>query len=243
MQQRPFIINLHGIGEAVRPYELGEKPYWIGRDELKRALDFVQSRRDSADIGLTVDDGNSSDFEIVAPELRKRGVNATFFVLAERLDQNGYLRRSQVRELAGEGFEVGSHGLNHVAWTGVDDRTLEREVRDSKAIIEGIIGRPVTSASTPFGLYDRRVLRCLRRSGYRDVFSSDGTPRLTSAWPTPRQSLRSGFDIEALTNRAARQSFSSLVGKEVKIRVKCLLPRARAKYLTKRRIFASVVQD
>ncbi|WP_404517161.1 polysaccharide deacetylase family protein [Bradyrhizobium ottawaense] len=227
----------------MRPYEPGEKPYWVGRDELERALDLVQSSRGAADIGLTVDDGNSSDFEIVAPELRKRDIKAAFFVLAERLDQNGYLRRSQVRELAGEGFEVGSHGLNHVDWTRVDDGTLEREVRDSKAIIEDIIGRPVTSASTPFGLYDRRVLRCLRRSGYRDVFSSDGTPRLTSAWPTPRQSLRSGFDIEALASRAARQSFWSLVGREVKIRAKCLLPGTRTKYLTKRRIFASSAKD
>src|SRR4051812_46602745 len=144
VQGRPFIITLHGVGEPLRRYEPGEMPYWISRNELDRVLDYIQRNLESKRIDLTVDDGNSSDYQIVAPELRKRGMHATFFVLAGRLDEVGYLSRSELRELSKDGFEVGSHGLNHVDWTNTDNATLEREVRDSKLIIEDVIGRSVT---------------------------------------------------------------------------------------------------
>jgi peptidoglycan/xylan/chitin deacetylase (PgdA/CDA1 family) len=227
VQEKAFIINLHGVGEPPRPYEPGERRYWLGRAALERVLDFVQHNRRSSNIELTVDDGNRSDYEIVAPELRKRRLNATFFVLAGRLDQVGYLRRSQLRELSEEGFEIGSHGLYHVDWTAAKDEALARELLNSKLIIEDIIGRTVTAAAVPFGLYDRRVLHTLLHFGYRYVFSSDGGPRLTSAWPIPRYSLQSGFDSTALRSRITGSMFlHRRVAAEVRIRLKSSLRRS-----------------
>ena len=223
MNERPVILNFHGIGEPARPYEPGERPYWLGRDELERVLDLVQN---VADIALTVDDGNSSDYEILAPELRKRRLTATFFVLAAKLDQAGYLRRSQVRELAQGGFEIGSHGLHHVDWVSSDDASLAREVAESKQIIEAVTGRPVTAAAAPFGLYDRRVLRALAKAGYRRVFSSDGGPRLTAAWPTPRHTLQSGLDINALDRHVGRRSLYDRARTEFRVLAKSLLLRS-----------------
>lgn len=224
MRNQSFFINLHGIGEAPRPYERGEKPYWLRRDELERVLDLVQAKSSSADIALTVDDGNSSDYEVLAPTLRERGMMATFFVLAGKLDQPGYLRRSQVRELAVDGFEIGSHGLHHVDWAGSGDGALAREVGDSKQIIEAVTGCPVTAASAPFGQYDRRVLRALANFGYRRVFSSDGGPRLTVAWPTPRRTLRTGVDIEALGRQIDGHSMHHRLRSELRLQVKASLP-------------------
>jgi peptidoglycan/xylan/chitin deacetylase (PgdA/CDA1 family) len=226
VNEQPFILNFHGIGDALRPYEPLERPFWLSRDELGRVLDLVQAELDASDIALTVDDGNSSDYEILAPELRKRGLAATFFVLAGKLDQPGYLRRSQVRDLAKGGFEIGSHGLNHVDWVSSDDACLAREVGESKQIIEAVTGRPVNAAAAPFGMYDRRVLHALAKSGYRQVFSSDGGPRLTAAWPTPRQTLRSGFDIEALARQISRRSLRHRAHTELRVLVKSSLSRS-----------------
>lgn len=226
-----FILNLHGIGNTEREYEPGEGPYWLSRDELAQVLDIVQAISSSVNIALTVDDGNSSDYEIVAPELRKRGLVATFFVLAGKLDQPGYLRRSQVRDMAADGFEIGSHGLHHVRWAATEDVALGIEVGRSKEILESITGRPVLAAAAPFGSYDRRVLRALARSGYQRVFSSDGAPRLTAAWPTPRQTLRSGVDLTALARQIGRLALHERVRSELRILAKSWLPPPMAQLL------------
>ncbi len=73
---------------------------------------------------------------------------------------------------------IGCHGMRHRAWRGLDDGALREELVDAKAILEDVVGRPVTQAACPFGSYDRRVLRRLRGSGYHHVYTSDrGTTR------------------------------------------------------------------
>jgi peptidoglycan/xylan/chitin deacetylase (PgdA/CDA1 family) len=230
MPKHPFYLNFHGVGEATRPYEEGEKSYWISRTELIDVLDRLDRQRKN--FRITVDDGNSSDYEIIAPELRRRGLSGTFFVLAGKLDKAGYLTRSQVRELSCEGFEIGSHGVNHVDWTAVDDEVLTRETHEAKATIEDVIERTVTAAAVPFGRYDRRVLDFLRRCGFTDVFSSDGGPRLTSAWPIPRYSIQSGFDPSMLTKRIERTgSLNSQLRTELRLRLKSSLKRSSVAFL------------
>ena len=226
MRKQAFIINFHGIGEASRPYEAGERPFWISRHEFLNVLDLVRSNSDVVDFKLTFDDGNSSDYEIAAQELRKRSLEASFFVLAGKFQQPGYLTPTQVRELAGEGFQIGSHGLNHVDWTGADDRELADELSGSKSILEEVVGRPVASAASPFGLYDRRVLNALRRAGYRDVYSSDGSARLSKAWPTPRYSVQGGLDAGRLVETVRHGRLFDRLNNELRLRVKASLSRS-----------------
>jgi peptidoglycan/xylan/chitin deacetylase (PgdA/CDA1 family) len=219
-----FIINLHGVGSALRAFEPGEEPYWITDDDLERTLAFVERHPRRESIRFTVDDGNRSDHTITAPALRRHGMKAIFFVLAGRIESKGYLSKHQVRELCDQGFDIGSHGINHIDWTKVSDEVLERELKDSKSILEDITGRTIHDAAIPFGRYDGRVLRMLRRCGYCDVFSSDGGPRLTVAWPIPRYSLRRDFDLAALSHRIETSGvFWRRALTEARIRIKASL--------------------
>ncbi len=223
------VLNFHGIGLASRPYEPGEQPYWLSRSELTNVLNVVRAMADAIDIELTVDDGNSSDYAVLAPELQKRGLTATFFVLAEKLDRPGYLKRSEVLELTRNGFAIGSHGLQHVDWALCDSAALAREAGQSKEIIEGVTGRPVLAAAAPFGSYDRRVLRALAKAGYRKVYSSDGWPRLSSCWPTPRRTLRTGIDVGVLTNEIGGLALHHRAFSEVRALAKSWLPMKAAR--------------
>ncbi|QPF86546.1 polysaccharide deacetylase family protein [Bradyrhizobium genosp. L] len=224
MTQRKFILNLHGVGTASRAYEPGEQPYWLSQQELDGVLDLVRAKAGGAAIAVTVDDGNSSDYDILAPALRERGISATFFVLAAKLGERGYLTEWQVRALANEGFGIGSHGLDHVDWSRADDTCLARELKESKTILEAVTDRPVIAAAAPFGRYDRRVLRALAKAGYRRVFSSDGGPRLTAAWPTPRLSLQSGVDIGALAGQIDAWSLTDQTRAELRGLLKSSVP-------------------
>jgi peptidoglycan/xylan/chitin deacetylase (PgdA/CDA1 family) len=224
-----FIINLHGVGVPPRACEIDEQPYWITREKFNELIEFAAQPKYRARVGLTFDDGNLSDYAIAAPELRRRGLRASFYVLAGRIGQHGYLSKTQVCELSTEGFEIGSHGLDHVVWTKASDTALTREIGDSRAILEDLTGRVVCSVAIPFGLYDRRVLWEIRRHGYQNVFSSDGGPRLTVAPPIPRYTVRRDVDLATLARLMHKSGgFLARTWTEARVRVKASLDRGAA---------------
>ena len=167
---RAINLTFHGVGNPGRPLDPGESDVWVSCEHFLSLLDSVT---DHAHVRLTFDDGNASDVEHVLPALRERGLKATFFVVAGRLETPHFLDAGGVDELAAAGMTIGCHGMRHRPWRGLDDRALREEVLDAKAILEGIIEHPITQAACPFGSYDRRVLRGLRKSGYHHVFTSD----------------------------------------------------------------------
>ena len=150
------------------------------------------------DVRITFDDSNRSDLEIALPALRERGLTATFFVLAGRLESPHHLSADDVRTLADEGMAIGSHGMDHADWRTSSATVLERELGTSRRRLEAICGRPVREAAIPFGRYDRRVLDALRRHGYTRAYTSDGGLARNSSWLQPRTSLRHGDGPEEL---------------------------------------------
>jgi peptidoglycan/xylan/chitin deacetylase (PgdA/CDA1 family) len=172
---RAINLTFHGVGEPPRRLDPGEANVWVSHERFLSILDAVEGR---TDVRITFDDGNISDVKHALPALRARALKATFFVVAGRLGAPCFLDAAAVEELAAAGMTIGSHGMRHRAWRGLDDAALREELVDSKAILETVVGKPVTQAACPFGSYDRRVLRRLRGSGYDHVYTSDrGTTR------------------------------------------------------------------
>ncbi|WP_226689830.1 polysaccharide deacetylase family protein [Ruegeria arenilitoris] len=183
-------LNFHGIGTPARDLEEGEAPYWLSRAQFSDVLDRVAASPDPKAFVLTFDDGNLSDYEIALPALNQRGLTATFFVLTGRLDETGSLARDHVKALLAAGMGIGSHGIAHVAWSELEAETLEQELTQSRDVLQELCGGPVTKAGIPFGRYNARVLRALRRNGYRTAFSSDTGYMSDTAFLRPRTSLR-----------------------------------------------------
>jgi peptidoglycan/xylan/chitin deacetylase (PgdA/CDA1 family) len=185
----PRVVNLtfHGVGRPSRPFEPGEAKVWIDEDRFHETLDAARGR---PDVRMTFDDGNRSDVEIALPALLERGMTATFFVLAGRLDAPGFLGGEDVRALVEAGMSVGSHGMHHRDWRRLSDSELDEEVCLARTRLEEVAGAPVTEASIPFGSYDRRVLARIRRDGhFGRLYSSDGGVARDGAWLQPRTSL------------------------------------------------------
>lgn len=175
VKHRTINLTFHGVGEPGRPLEHGEADVWMDDARFHALLDAAVGRDD---VALTFDDGNASDVERALPALTERGLTAIFFVVAGRLGAPRFLDEDGVRELAAAGMRIGCHGMGHRPWRGLDDGQLDDELIRAREVLEGVVGRPVTTAACPFGSYDRRVLRTLRVSGYRHVFTSDrGTAR------------------------------------------------------------------
>ncbi|MGH7996961.1 MAG: polysaccharide deacetylase family protein [Opitutaceae bacterium] len=150
-------------------------------------LDVIRSR---ADVRITFDDSNASDHAIALPALLDRGLRAKFFVVAGRLDREGYLNREQVRSLVAAGMQIGSHGMYHQRWVGLSPSGSALEIQGTKNTLENLVEMPVLDAACPFGSYDRRTLSQLRHAGFATVYTSDGCRADSAAWLQPRFSLR-----------------------------------------------------
>jgi peptidoglycan/xylan/chitin deacetylase (PgdA/CDA1 family) len=122
---------------------------------------------------LTFDDGSRAFYELARPLLDAKGFKTTQYIPTKGLSTTPtdpfMMTLDQVRAVAAAGHEIGSHSVSHDALPTLSDAALAAELRDSKARLEQIAGRPgsVTSIAYPYGLYDARVIAAAKAAGYR----------------------------------------------------------------------------
>jgi len=191
------IINFHGIGEPRRELEPGEADYWLSRDRFLTIIDRISSHPQRERVSITFDDGNASDLLIAAPELRRRGLRAEFFILTGRIGHPGSLASDDIGALTAMGMRIGSHGVDHKDWTKIPTPALRHELEASRTRLQEICGVDVQSASLPFGWYNSAVLLEIRRAGYIAAYSSSGGNAAPGSFLKPRTSIR--FDTTDAT--------------------------------------------
>jgi peptidoglycan/xylan/chitin deacetylase (PgdA/CDA1 family) len=176
----------HGIGDPPSTATAFEAQFWVDPNRFRQLMDCMA---DYDDYEITFDDGNRSDIDIVMPILQDRGLTAHFFVLADRLNNPRSLGPADLRAMADAGMMIGSHGLRHRTWSELNESELHDELAVSREVLSNAVGQEVTTASVPFGRYNRAVLRALRRHGYQRVYTSDGGRVSPNAWMVPRTSI------------------------------------------------------
>ena len=147
---------------------------------------------------LTFDDGHHSNYRLAFPILKKYGFKATFFIIADRVDQDHHLTRGRIKEMADAGMEIGSHGLTHRYLPLLDHKEIEHEVCESKKILESIMKQPVDYFAFPGGHYNRDSLNLLAHCGYKGACSClQGLNDLkTNSYLLKRIELRRRFSID-----------------------------------------------
>jgi peptidoglycan/xylan/chitin deacetylase (PgdA/CDA1 family) len=112
------------------------------------------------------DDGDPSDIKI-ADLLRSRNMAGTFYVPIQGYRGRETVSPSDLRSLASEGFEIGSHSVSHVSLSNLSRNQITHEVRDCKQILEQAVGQSIQVFCYPNGRFDRRVVREIRSAGYK----------------------------------------------------------------------------
>ena len=74
---------------------------------------------------LTFDDAVQSHFQIARPLLKEYGFPATLFVSTDQVGGGDFLDWKELRELQGEGVEIGNHSASHAYLL---DRNPDEEV-------------------------------------------------------------------------------------------------------------------
>jgi peptidoglycan/xylan/chitin deacetylase (PgdA/CDA1 family) len=174
---------------------------------LQQIVDFVREGRPlpPKPVALTVDDGWTSNIDIMLPILKTHGIKASFFITTSGAswiyrDFEGFdapLSREQVAFLRSEGHEIGSHTVTHAHLIELDDDAVRREFTDSKRWIEESTGQPCPYLSIPGNFYDDRIMRIARECGYQAVFTANvgSVHASTSPWDIPRLIVEGNFSV------------------------------------------------
>lgn len=116
----------------------------------------------------------------------------------------GMMGWPELRRLASEGHEIGSHSLHHPLLPQCSDEAVEREVVGSRSLLEAELAVPVRSFCYPNGDFDERSLAAVRRAGYAcAVTTSSG---LNPRGADPYRLHRCEIEAERVRDRKGRLS-------------------------------------
>ena len=125
-------------------------------------------------LALTFDDGPHGT---LTPKLldilREQGVRATFFVLGE----NVAMYPDIARRIVAEGHEIANHSYDHPSLPTVGAARLDREIRDTTALIEKTTGQKVAVMRPTYGALNERVKKALLEDYKLDVILWSVDPR------------------------------------------------------------------
>ncbi|MGW1268920.1 polysaccharide deacetylase family protein [Streptomyces sp. NPDC002491] len=216
----PWVAMYHSVSDCsedpycitVTPQRLEQQLTWLRRRGLRGVsvaeLLAARARGEGRDlVGLTFDDGYADFLTGALPVLRRQGCNATLFVLPGRLGGDNawdplgprkpLLTADGIRSAAGEGVEIGSHGLTHVDLTRADDSTLKAETVESRAALAELLGAEVEGFCYPYGTVDRRAVDAVGEAGYAYACAIDPGP-LNGLHALPRVHVGQGDDAVRL---------------------------------------------
>jgi peptidoglycan/xylan/chitin deacetylase (PgdA/CDA1 family) len=78
-----------------------------------------------------------------------------------------FLTWAEARQAAPHGVRFGSHTLSHPDLTALASAEVERELVESRRLIEDQTGQPAATFSYPFGRQTPRLREQVREAGYR----------------------------------------------------------------------------
>ncbi len=116
---------------------------------------------------ITFDDSTLSHYTQAYPILKKYGHTGVFFVISNR----SQISHTQLKEMSDNGMDIQSHSRTHPMFRKTDSESLVSEIAGSKADLERITGKKVTSIAYPGCEADQRGFEIVRSSGYKTGFS------------------------------------------------------------------------
>jgi peptidoglycan/xylan/chitin deacetylase (PgdA/CDA1 family) len=136
-------------------------------------------------VAVTFDDGYQNVVENALPELSKRGIPSTIFVVTDSLGglpqwrsysdggamDQPIMSEEQLRKIPSDLVQIGSHTRTHSVLPSLSDADLRHELQTSREKLEELLGCKVTVFSFPYGAFNDQVTRYCRDAGYQRVFS------------------------------------------------------------------------
>jgi peptidoglycan/xylan/chitin deacetylase (PgdA/CDA1 family) len=170
------IVTFHRVTDELPADDVtcGSAKFKAFCDFFRRYFDVVPlseqiaGRRSNRNMGgtlsITFDDGYLDNIEVAAPILRELQLPATFFVTTGFIGtrfvppwdkhlpiQSGWMNWDNVRSLASQGFEIGSHTDSHLNMATEEPGVILADLRRSMSTLERELGVRPQLFAYPFG--------------------------------------------------------------------------------------------
>lgn len=181
-----MVLAYHSVSDEERGI-FAEQMDWLLRTAMpvRADVETLPSKRGHY-AAVTFDDGFENVFRNALPELEKRNIPSTLFIVTEALGgkrawehlggddtrNEQVMSPEQLRQLRPELVQVGSHTMNHPLLPTISGAALHQELAGSRLKLEQITGHPVTTLSFPYGGFNQAILDGCREAGYARVFSA-----------------------------------------------------------------------
>ena len=126
----------------------------------------------SRPIVLTFDDGYADFFTTAIPILQSHGFTATSFVVSGRMGWGGYMTPSQIVAADTMGFTIGAHTVDHVALAAQPPVRASWEIKQSKLMLEALLGHPVLDFAYPYGSFNVYDMAQAKSDGFETAVST-----------------------------------------------------------------------
>jgi len=197
MSSQLLILGLHRVGFPppnakirglfISPRLLSFQIWLLKRRGYKfMTLRDAMSRNESKRAVLTFDDGYADNLSAALPVLKKHNVSATLFVITGDVgkedvvwDEAGeklpadLLDWDSLAELKTNGWEIASHGHAHIHLERYSEAEQEDVILRSLDEIESRTDERPVSFAYPYGSYDQRTKRVLKRLGVQFAVTID----------------------------------------------------------------------
>ncbi len=138
-------------------------------------------------IAVTFDDGFVNLIDNALPLLQDRHIPCTLFLTTgdpgrtpSWLEGSDHptaglqlMTESQIQDLSLADIQIGSHSVSHPDLRTLTGEPLRRELKDSKARLERVVGRPVSLVAYPYGYFNPEVLTVSADVGYERAFTAE----------------------------------------------------------------------
>lgn len=159
---------------AVSPETFERQMNFLSRNKynvisLRQFVDLVKAKKmiPKNTVVVTFDDGYENNYREAFPILKKYNIPATIFIITDFIGKPGYMSRAQLKELSDSGvISIASHTVHHPVLTKIGLEQVKKEVKESKAMLEELVAKPVELFSYPLGAFDKDVRQEVIRAGY-----------------------------------------------------------------------------
>lgn len=138
---------------------------------LEETVNYLEkkTRFASKTVVLTFDDGYEDNYSNVFPILRKYNFPVTIFLTTGRIGDKYYTNSrgvklpmmdwKQIKEMHDSGLiDFEPHTVNHIKLTEIDFTVAEKEILDSKKVIEEKLGKRCDLFAFPWGSFNQKLL-------------------------------------------------------------------------------------
>lgn len=151
----------------------------LNSDDLEQIMAGKRPVPENAII-ITFDDGFRTVYDYAFPIMKEFGFKGIVCVYPAFIGSGKAMNWNQLQNLINEGWSVESHSMTHanlstkVDQPEIEKTFLEKEIINSRQIIEKKLGNKVKFMVWPYGCYTTQAIEMARGAGYVGAMTVDG---------------------------------------------------------------------